>query len=241
MLVAYEDCSFPTMATTFATRNGEEGEEEAATPRTSYADFSGPIEVKIIQLLPDFDGCFDTFEEDGPSRSDIVSYTSAEMDGMQKDIASDNVPYSYLDDFFQDPVMLPALGISPSMVMRIRSDSMDKTKFMKPRVQQQQQDDVESEESDAEGCVPVLLGRSSPRYVDWLIDWLYGFRELALDHSIDWLIDLLLLAGFSWRKQLDPFICVCFLDLFAGNVFCTELAFGFSSIIMNLIHSGEAA
>ncbi|OQV22358.1 Calcium/calmodulin-dependent protein kinase kinase 2 [Hypsibius exemplaris] len=144
----------------------------SSTPSLTYADFSGPVEVTVIQLLPDFDGNFDDDsgdEGDSAARSDIITYTSEELDGLQNQVQTDND--GFLDDFFQDPMQLPALGISPAMVQRIRSDSLGKNDYLKLKAEREKREESSednssqdsSDETTTEGCVPVLLGRSSPR------------------------------------------------------------------------------
>ncbi|GAV05205.1 hypothetical protein RvY_15373 [Ramazzottius varieornatus] len=154
---------------TMVVHSDELRRREAAEMKSSSEDVpSGPMELTVLQLLPDFDGNFDD-DFDDMIPQDVVNYTLADISDMKKEVPTDD----FADDILQDPCMLPALGICPSVVQRIRSDSIGKSSdFLKRRRENKEKaHEKEIEESDAsdtstlsEGsCVPVLLGRSSPR------------------------------------------------------------------------------
>ncbi|XP_055339376.1 calcium/calmodulin-dependent protein kinase kinase 2-like [Paramacrobiotus metropolitanus] len=118
-----------------------------------------PIEITVLQLLPDFDGTFADITSENGMQDDIVSYTSEELFDLQKDIIMDEENAELTEEFLQEPCLLPALGISPAVVQRIRSDSLGKSDFLKKK----KEDDDTDTDSLWESCVPTLLGRRSPR------------------------------------------------------------------------------
>lgn len=127
---------------------------------SSAGEVPGVHEMTVIQLLPDFEGCFDDSTGE-MGADDIVSYTSEELNDLQKEINMDDDNDGFCENFLQDSMVLPALGISPAVVQRIRSDSLGKSDFMRKK---REKDREEEEEVDGELCVPTLLGRLSPRY-----------------------------------------------------------------------------
>ena len=145
---------------------------EAAEMQSGVEEIpSGPMELTVLQLLPDFDGNFDDgFDDMAPQ--DVINYTSADISDMRKEVPTDD----FADDILQDPCLLPALGICPSVVHRIRSDSIGKSDFLKRRRENKEKEKEKEREKEIEeiddsdtdtlsegSYVPVLLGRCSPR------------------------------------------------------------------------------
>lgn len=103
---------------------------------------SQPIEMTVVQLLPDFDGSLEDM-----AFADPVSYTHEELSQLKTEVTLDEAVGDLPTGVFQEPGFASAGFLPPSVLQRI----VDST------------DDVESLDPDTakKAFRPCVLGRSS--------------------------------------------------------------------------------